>query len=315
MKVLFVASGNSEDGLSPIVRSQGKSLQKAGADIAYFPILGKGLKGYLRNVFPLAKHFHNNRYDIIHAHYSLSALIATLAGCKPLVVSLMGSDIRLSNIYIYPIKIAALWLWDSLIVKSSGMRNQLAITKSTIIPNGVNLSKFRPLNKGLVRESLGWDRDREKILFAANPSRLVKNFQLLEISLSLLSSTTLPDIHVLENITHEQIPIFMNAADVVVLTSLFEGSPNVIKEAMACNCPIVATDVGDVRWVLGNTPGCYVASFDPEDVAVQLNKALEFARIHGKTSGRDRIVSLGLDSETVARKLMDIYSEVLETSR
>ena len=100
--------------------------------------------------------------------------------------------------------------------------------------------------------------------------------------------------------------------ELVILTSLWEGSPNVIKEAMACNCPIVSTNVGDVRWVIGDTEGCYITSFDPEDVAEKIKLALEFGK---RTNGRDRIIELGLDSETIAKRLIDIYSKVLEENK
>lgn len=93
MKVLFVSSGNSEFGISPIIKNQGESLKQNGIDLYYFTIKGKGIKGYLKNIPILKKYLKNHNYDIIHAHYSLSAIVATLSGAKPLVVSLMGSDI------------------------------------------------------------------------------------------------------------------------------------------------------------------------------------------------------------------------------
>jgi hypothetical protein len=93
MKVLFVSSGNSEFGISPIVKNQGESLKQNGIDLDYFTIKGKGIKGYLKNIPILKKYLKYHNYDIIHAHYSLLAIVATLSGAKPLVVSLMGSDI------------------------------------------------------------------------------------------------------------------------------------------------------------------------------------------------------------------------------
>ena len=103
----------------------------------------------------------------------------------------------------------------------------------------------------------------------------------------------------------------MNASDIVVLTSLREGSPNVIKEAMACNCPVVATDVGDIAWLFGNEPGHFLSGFDPQDVATKLNMALEFSEEYGRTSGRNRIIELGLDSESVARRIVGVYEEAM----
>ncbi len=93
MKVLFVSSGNSEIGISPIIKNQGESLKQNGIDLYYFTIKGKGINGYLKNIPILKKYLKYHNYDIIHAHYSLLAIVATLSGAKPLVVSLMGSDI------------------------------------------------------------------------------------------------------------------------------------------------------------------------------------------------------------------------------
>jgi glycosyltransferase involved in cell wall biosynthesis len=90
-----------------------------------------------------------------------------------------------------------------------------------------------------------------------------------------------------------------------------EGSPNVIKEAMACNCPIVATDVGDIRWVLGETEGCYISSFDTKEFADKIRLALKYSETVGRTNGMKRIQELGLDSETIAKRIIDIYKKAL----
>ena len=103
----------------------------------------------------------------------------------------------------------------------------------------------------------------------------------------------------------------MNASDCVLLTSFSEGSPQFIKEAMACNCPIVTTNIGDVNWVLGNTDGCYLTSFEPEDVAEKIKLAIEFRETHRHTRGRERIIELGLDSIPVAKRIIEVYEKVV----
>jgi glycosyltransferase involved in cell wall biosynthesis len=315
MKVLFVSSGNSEKGISPIVKSQGESLRKAGVDIEYFTVVGKGLNGYLKNVLPLKRHIKKNSFDIIHAHYSLSALVATLAGSKPLVVSLMGSDIRLGFLYQQAVKFSSYVRWKVLIVKSKDMQDNARIQSARIIPNGINIDLFKPLSKDASLNRLGWDKDKTHILFAANPAREVKNYKLLERAWELLDNSHQVELHVLENVPHQDIPIHMNASDLVVLTSLWEGSPNVVKEAMACNCPVVATDVGDISWLFGNEPGHYLCGFDPEDVAHKLNLALDFAEKHSRTNGRKRILELGLDAESVAKRIVEVYEATLAKGR
>ena len=108
--------------------------------------------------------------------------------------------------------------------------------------------------------------------------------------------------------THDEVVDYMCAADALVMTSLSEGSPNAIKEAMACNCPIVVTDVGDVRWVTEGIEGTYVAdAYEPGEIASLLGKALRFGK---RTAGRERIIRLGLTTGTVARRIMAVYDSV-----
>jgi len=110
---------------------------------------------------------------------------------------------------------------------------------------------------------------------------------------------------------HQKIPVYFAASHVALLTSLWEGSPNVVKEAMACNCPIVSTNVGDVKWLFGDEPGHFITGFTPEDVAEKIKLALEFSEKYGRTNGLNRIKDLGLDAETVAHKLIDLYKEII----
>jgi glycosyltransferase involved in cell wall biosynthesis len=310
MKVLFVSSGNSAFGISPITKNQGKSLNNCGSEIFYFPIIGKGLINYTKNIFLLKKHLSFNKYDIIHAHYSLTAFVAALAHAKPLVVSLMGSDVKNDYISKLFIKLFHKLFWEYTIVKSARMYNRLGLTNISVIPNGVNTEAFNSMDKRACQRQLGWDYYKKHILFAANPSRTEKNYALAKQAFSILNKGNI-ELHSLIDVSPEQMPLWMNSADVVLLVSLWEGSPNVIKEAMACNRPIVSTDVGDLRWLLDGTPGCYIVSFDPEDVAVKLKIALEFSKKKGQTKGRDKLIELGLDSETIAKRIISAYESVL----
>jgi glycosyltransferase involved in cell wall biosynthesis len=311
MKVLFVSSGNSAFGISPITKNQGNSLNNCGIEIYYFPIIGKGLINYIKNIFLLKQHLSINKYDIIHAHYSMSAFVAALAHAKPLVASLMGSDIKDGYLSKLCIKIFHKFFWKYTIVKSARMINSLGLTNTSVIPNGVDTVAFNSKDKRACQKQLGWDYNKKHILFAANPSRPEKNHALAKQAFSIINKGNI-ELHSLIDVSPEQIPLWMNSADVVLLVSLWEGSPNVIKEAMACNRPIVSTDVGDVRWLLGETPGCYIVSFDPEDVALKLKTALEFSEKKSQTKGRDKIIELGLDSETIAKRIISAYESVLE---
>lgn len=308
IKVLFVCSGNN--GISPIVASQAASLEGAGVTVRFFPIKGKGILGYLRHIMPLKKVFGQAHYDVIHAHYSLSAYVASLAGARPLVVSLMGSDAKSGFFGSLAIQLfRRLFRWK-LILKSADLNRDLKLENSVIIPNGVNLNMFKPADRSQARAQLNWKMEKKHILFAANPARYEKNFPLAQKALDLLKAENL-ELHVLDNVPHDEMQVLYNAADVILLTSLWEGSPNVVKEAMACNCPVVATDVGDIRWLFGNTPGHFITDFTPEDVAAKIGDALAFVVKYGRTNGREQLFELGLDAATIAKQIIDVYKNVI----
>jgi teichuronic acid biosynthesis glycosyltransferase TuaC len=139
-----------------------------------------------------------------------------------------------------------------------------------------------------------------------------KNYILAERAVKYIDDNRIKLITV-SGIPNSELPFYYNAADVLILTSLWEGSPNVIKEAMACNCPIVSTDVGDVRSILGETEGTYLTSFDYRDVAEKLSAAIKFTETSGRTKGRERIMEKGLDSGSVSEKLINIYISVIKS--
>ena len=308
MKILFVSSGNAKEGISPIIKNQGQSLIKQGFEVDFFTINGKGLLSYIQHIFILRDHIKGKNYDIIHAHYSFCSYVASFSGARPLVVSLMGSDViarqypRIVMVFFYKL------FWCQTIVKSLEMYQNLGLKKIEIIPNGVDTGIFETLDKINCQDKLGWDKEKTHILFASDPARPEKNFILFQRAIDLIVNDYEIVLHFLKDIPQNDIPGYINASDVLVLTSLHEGSPNTIKEAMACNCPIVCTNVGDVKWIIGKTDGCYITSFEPENIAEKIKTAIAFGH---RTNGRDRIIELGLDSKTVAGKIIEVYKRVL----
>ena len=308
MRVLFVSSGNKKEGVSPIINNQGESLKKEGIELDYFTINGKGIRGYLKNIRLLRNQININNYSVIHAHYSMSAFVASLAGATPLVVSLMGSDVKAKFWYKWIIYIFHKWSWSKTIVKSEDMKTALGLKNVQVIPNGVDFSIFYPQKKSHCQQNLGWDLTKKHILFPSNPKRFEKNYELFQKSLSTIEDTD-NVIHTLVDIPNNDIPTYLNASDIIVLTSLWEGSPNVIKEAMACSKTIVSTNVGDVAWLFGSEPGHYITNFTTEDVENKIIFALEFSKKNKETKARDRIINLGLDSKSIAKNIIAIYKE------
>jgi teichuronic acid biosynthesis glycosyltransferase TuaC len=318
MKVLFVFSGNFKlFPISPFTKAQGESLREKGVEVDYFPVVGKGWQ-YLKNVKPLREHLRANPPDLIHAHYSLCGWVAALAaGSVPVVLSLMGDDAQgtftgknridfKSRFFIF-----LTWLIqpfvDAVIYKSANLEKAVWRKKiAHLVPNGVRLEQFQIYENGC-REELGLDKDKKYVLFLGNPADVNKNIALAEEAVQILNRPDLELIPVF-GVPHETVVKYLNSADVFVLCSFGEGSPNVVKEAMACNCPIVSTPAGDAPWVIGDTEGCHVASYEPANFAEKLEKALAFGR---RTRGRERIIALGLDAASVADKLISIYKKIL----
>ena len=311
MKVLFVCSGNLHNGaVNPLIEAQAESLRRLGLCIEYFTVKGKGWWGYLRNVPALRKLLRSQDHDILHAHYSLCGMVVFLAKLgltglrKPrLIVSLLGSDVNGSRFWRAVVRFFSRNCWDVTIVKSVGMRINLGLSRVEVVANGVDLDLFYHQDMAKARTELGLSSSGKIILFSADPERPVKNFALANEAMKLLAT---PDVtlRTLGKIPHYRIPLFLNAADVVLLTSKWEGSPNIIKEALACNRPVVTTDVGDVKTLLGDLPGCHLTEQNPTDIARKLDLALALTT---NESGRDRIVNLKLDSRNVAEHLCRLY--------
>jgi len=308
MKVLFVFSGNSlYFDISPFINAQAESLRKLGHTIDYYPIKGKGIGGYISNIPQLKHYVKKGNYDIIHSHYSFCGVVSSLSIKKRVVCSLMGSDVKQSRLWKILIRYFIKHKWLKTIVKSVDMKTELGIDTVEVIPNGVDLELFKPLDKNDCRKELGWDIGKKIILFAADPKRPEKNFSLAKKATETLNIQDV-ELKVVYPVPHKDIPIYLNATDLLLSTSLWEGSPNIVKEAMACNCPIVSTNVGDVKWLLDGVEGCFITTNDPKDVADKIKKALNF---RGKTKGREKLISLGLDSEHIAKMIIQVYEEVI----
>lgn len=302
MKVLFIRSGNN--GQDPISTRQGNSLIKFGVNIEFYDLIGKGVIGYLSNILKLRKYIKTFNPNVLHAHYSFSGFITSLTFAHiPIVVSLMGSDVRLSG------KLMKLFLkifmlsWKSTIVKSEEMYLKLGCKRVHIVPNGVDFNLFYPMITNKAQDKLNWNKQKKHILFASDPKRPEKNYALAESALNILKNEIKDfEIHFLLNIPMDEMVYYYNASDLLLLTSNYEGSPNVIKEAMACNCPIVTTNVGDVTKIIGNTKNTYITSNNEFEIS---QKIIEVLFSNQRSNGRINIEKN--NSDHIAQKLMKIY--------
>lgn len=323
MKILFVSSGNSDFfKISPFIKAQGESLREKGIELAYFSIMGKGARNYYRNIRPLREHLRENSYDLIHAHYSLCGWVAILASGKiPVVLSLMGDDaqgtfngnnsIDVKSRFLILLTLMIQPFVRAVISKSKNLEKVVYRKKeSYLIPNGVMLSQFK-IFKGGCREELGLEKEKKYVLFLGDPSDPNKNFALAGAAVQLLKRPDVALINVYKT-SHDKVVKYLNSVDAFVLCSFGEGSPNVVKEAMSCNCPMVTTDVGDAAWIVGETQGCYVASFDPRDFAEKLASAIDYSETKGRTPGRARIIELGLDAESIAERIKEVYQNIID---
>lgn len=305
MKVLFVYRGVGADLKNSVIDAQASSFKGLDVEIIKHPISAGGSAGYLKALFKLQSYLKKNPVDIIHAHYSFSAFISFLCLPSRTLCSLMGSDI-----YCQPYLVKKLTLfyskyfWKRTIVKS--MRMQSIIPSSILIPNGIDFDIFYPVDKNTSLKESKLDPTKKNILFVAEDIHSSeKNYNLAVTAVEKLNDNSVILVPVTGK-KQEELKYFYSAADLLLMTSLSEGSPNVIKEAMACNCPIVSTDVGDVAEMTNDTIGCAITSYDADEIASKI-KSILLQR--SRTNGRDKIQHL--DSRYIARKLFSLYEEVV----
>lgn len=303
MKVLYVISGNSSlYAMSPFIREQVVAINLLGVEVDYFQIHGKGIRGYLSNIQKYYKKIEQYKPDIVHAHYGLSGLFANLQRSVPVVTTFHGGDIN--EYYLRPFSLLSILLSAHSNFVSEELARKVSIRRnSSIIPCSVDLDIFHPIAKDMARDAMQLDRSALIVLFSSSFDLPVKNYALaLEAVTSLQKKINLIE---LKGYSRQEVNLLLSACDVALMTSKSEGSPQFIKEAMACNCVIVTTDVGDVKSVIGDTPGCYVTRHSASDVANAIDAALAF---DGPREGRDKVRKL--TPEVLAKQIVAIYERI-----
>ncbi len=310
MNVLFVASYNSNH-FAPFILEQAEALQRKGCNIEFFGLRGKGILGYLKNLPRLLKYIKEHNPDVIHAHYGLTGLLANLQRIVPVITTYHGSDINYRRLLPFSRLSMKLSAWN-IFVSDSIMGIAKARERSSLIPCGVNLDTLQLSSRDQARDRLHWEKDRVLILFSGAFDCDEKNPELAKQVVDLIVA---PDKELVElkGYSREEVTLLFCAANVLLMTSFSEGSPQVIKEALACGCPIVSVDVGDVKARVSDVDGCFVTnSYDPHVISDYLAKSLKF---NGKTNGRERIIRDRLDNGFIADSIMGVYRNVLSTRK
>jgi glycosyltransferase involved in cell wall biosynthesis len=301
------------------IASQATSLPPLGIGVDLVYVRGYlGPQAYLQALGTLPRASRRRPYDLVHVHYGHTAAAAIGVTRRPLVVSFCGEDLlgaprdygltRKSRIEVAVFRQVAR-LATTTITKSREMEEALPQdlwAGNHIIPNGVDLERFAPRPRDEVRAELGWDTGEKVILFLGDPDDPRKNVRLARAAAELVAAEV-PHarLHVAWGLRPDEVPAVMNAADCMVFPSRQEGSPNAVKEAMACALPIVASPVGDIPERFAGVANCFVREPEPRafaDALVEVLRSDERA-----PAAREAVESLGMSA--VAEQLVGIYDE------
>lgn len=309
MRVLSLVS-NSE---ARFYKQETRLLRDRGVDLETFPVPGysqnadrsngsRSIGAYLQS-YPRAISEAYREYDVVHANYGLTAPPAVLQSACPVVLTLWGSDLLGEFGWLSRLCAARA---DAVIVMSDEMSAELDVD-SHVVPHGVDFDRFRPIDRSEARATVSWDEDGYQVLFPYDRSREIKNFpraqRVVELAEERLGEPI--ELRTVTGAEHEDMPPYLNAADVMLLTSRREGSPNSVKEALACNVPVVSTDVGDVSDRLSNVSRSAVADTDGE----LADRLVEILRSDRRSDGREEIRELSLERQV--DRIQDVYRAVL----
>jgi glycosyltransferase involved in cell wall biosynthesis len=319
MRILFVAPGAQKGSHMPFVRREADALRAAGHDVQIFGFDNSTYRTFFSQLMLLRRVARALNPDIVHAQFGkFNAALAAFSG-RPFVITFRGTDINHNTKYSWlrsalglaASQLAALFARGIVCVSREIQQKVWAcrLRPSIVMPTGVDLRLFRPMDRAAARRKLGYGSDEHIVLFNAGKNPAVKDPELAaaalceakarvgEIRFVVLDGTAQPG----------DIPVYMNAADVLLVTSRTEGSPTVVQEAMACDLPVVSVDVGDVRERLEGVTACYVIpGRSPADIGTALAAVLSEGR---RSDGRSHARSLGIDA--IAARLIQFYRQVL----
>ena len=315
MRILFVAPRARDGSHMPYVRREADAVRAAGHEVELFGFDNTRYARFPGELARLRAEVRRLRPDLVHAQFGkFNALLAALGGA-PFVVTFRGTDINRNPRYsaaraalgVAASQLAACFA-RGIVCVSREIRDKVWACRwraSVVVPTGVDVKLFRPADRAEARARLGYGLEERIVLFNAGRNPAVKDPALAHAAVAQ-ARRLVGDIRfvVLDGTAKaDEIPVYMNAADALVVTSLTEGSPTVVQEAMACNLPVVSVAVGDVRERLEGLAACeVVASRDPAAIGGALARVLRSAQ---RSDGRAHATALGL--EAIALRLAAFY--------
>ncbi|MCK8494900.1 MULTISPECIES: glycosyltransferase [Spirosoma] len=311
MRILVVCSGNALnfnfEKHQAFIYDQVEALKQVNDTLQfdYFFIKGKGLTGYLSCLNALEQQLDSQMYHCIHAHVAVAGLLANLQRKVPVVTTFHGSDIVVP--VLRGVSSLVDWLSHRTIYITQPLVEKAIFTdhrKRVVVPCGVDFELFRPRPKQQSRQHMGLLPHKRYVLFSSNFATAVKNYPLAKQAIGLLHDDSV-ELLELKNYSRQEVAILMTAVDAALMTSFWEGSPQFVKEALACNCPVVSTDVGDVRTVIQSIQGCYITTYDPVDVADKLRLVLNNPQ---PIKAREHIPQF--DSRLIAQQINAVYQQL-----
>jgi len=296
----------------PFIEYQLQALQEEGVDCTTLMVPGREGQGDTRSMmdylrfWPRVYREIDDKYDLIHANYGLLGPMAVTQTDLPVVMTLWGTD--LFGPYGWVSKAVAPYC-DAVIVMSEGMAAGID-RDCDVIPHCVNFDRFQPKSQLEAQQEVGWDDDAYHVIFPYKADREEKNYTLanrvVETVDNILDKRV--TLEVVWGVSHDTFPDYLNAADCLIMTSEYEGSPNVIKEALACNLPVVSTDVGDVSERLDGVSQSSICTSEAELVG----ELVSILRQGDRSNGRAAVENLSL--EWMSQEILNVYERVLDTS-
>jgi glycosyltransferase involved in cell wall biosynthesis len=321
IRVLMVTSDwlwNSWGGPAVFIARQAEFLRREGVEVDLYPFRAARNPGnYLAAWREVRRRVQRGCYDLVHAQFGQSGLTA-LPKHLPLVVTFRGDDLE-GIIGEKGRYVPAGWLLrlisrnvarqaDAAIVVSEHMKRYLPSSVAAhVIPSGIDLELFRPQPRDVVRRRLGLPLDQHLVLFVGNPGLARKRHGLAQEAVGIVNQSIPARLMVGWELPHDQIAALMSACDALLCTSMQEGSPNAVKEALACNLPVVSVPVGDVALRLRGVAGCELCQDDRvETVAAALERVLRRGqRIDGRSAVQH------LDERVLTQQLIGIYRSIM----